>query len=301
MEDDVIDHKLVPYILSIQNIYPDKIYQILIKYLDRSLRWNERIVYCLNRLKNWQNKEAKYCLKWLCTNYLEPWIHLDLALYNLANTNLTSFGGDILAILLERIKKEWMKKSRPILENKDVIDEIEYMEHLTKFGSYASSLLPKNTFGINELIEKISNKSPEQYLIIIVFWLNQILPILVDDKNEPTLLSDRIFTYVSDYGEKEIDYLIVKGLEDSLMILARENKAKFINVFNNLKDSKYLLIHLLLVEVLIQNAEKYSELAYQYLMKDDLRWNIKPIRKRGISSSNLIGKIFIYLKFITSI
>jgi len=296
MKDDVIDHKLVPYILSIQNIYPDKIYQILIKYLDMSLRWNERIVYCLNCLKNWQNKEAKYCLKWLCTNYLEPWIHLDLALYNLANTNSIFFGSDILVILLERIKKEWMKKNRPILENKDVIDEIEYMEHLTKFDSYASSLLPKNTIGINELIEKISNKSPEQYLKIIVSWLNQVLPILVDDEDKPTLLSDRIFTYVSDHGEKEIDYLIVKGLEDSLMILARENKAKFIDVFNNLKNSKYLLFHLLLVEVLIKNAEKYARLAYQYLMEDDLRWNIESIRKRGISSSNLIGKIFIYLK-----
>lgn len=199
--DKSLDEEVLPFLRSVQEGRADEIYSLFIDQLATSDRWRARIIWCLNNYKAWQSKEAEKCLIWLCENGQDPWDTMELALYNIAEANLT-LGCRILKVILKRLRDQWLKLDKPPTAEEfphppvstDKNGFLSYVDHLREFQNYGQRLLPTRLSWIEELIKQASSSCPSILLEILHPWLEDVLPRLTWRFTPTGWLRDEVFS-----------------------------------------------------------------------------------------------------------
>jgi hypothetical protein len=203
--DDIsLDTEIIPFFRSVQESRAEKIYSFFYEKLG-SEQWNNRIIWCLNSYKGWQNENAKKSFIWLCHNSEQPWYSLELALHNIAEVD-ARFGLEILSIILKRLTNQWLQLENPLTKDVSQIpdllskkDQISiYLEHYNEFQNYVNKLLPNQISWLGVLAKNTAITYPGLFLDIFLRWLQEILLAL--------WLCDRIQFSNSDrnYGLKKV-------------------------------------------------------------------------------------------------
>lgn len=283
------------YLGSMMQERTSEVIALLRPHIGESIAWNQRIIFCLARLNEWESDEA---IELLCEMLLLQQVNqgrdwdATLCLHNLAKSNAAGGCRAVRAFLDRRVAELLYQEqlaenaangddqSPPVLARTSRLSWNEYL-----FGEHS----------VSEVLEKAVETSPETVVENLLPWYVQVAEKVSTEREGDYYPRDWVFSsgWYDDHIMEGAAFAL--RMTEALQHLARRDAARFHVIARTLAEAELLAVQRVLVNAYLANPESYADDIFEYLTADRRRLAIGDIGGRNYDSVRLFGAVFSYL------
>jgi hypothetical protein len=257
-DDQTLDTSIIPYLSSMLEVAQAEVINIVRPFLGRGEKWNHRLRWMLNRIRQWQSTEA---------------VDLFEELFRLAPTTERVGIHEI-----DDIAKVYPQAGcRLIYQAFDlVVENIKAQQSEADFHrpSFTNELEVFNGSTVVEALKAVTQAEPKYFLDLMLAWLERAMELKGGLKGDGTYYDGDALSYNWYETAFVIKHALVQAFIDALISVARSSRDQFRQMASRLEESPYETPQLLLSHVYRAVPEIYSHDAQRFLLSDQRRLDL---------------------------
>jgi hypothetical protein len=295
--DEKTERAVFWYLGSMMQERTSEVIALLRPHVGESPTWNQRIVFSLVRLTEWQSEEA---IELLCellrlpqANQGNDW-DATLCLHNLAKFNPAG-GCRAIRALLDRRTGELLDQEQ-VVEEDDADSDAQSLPVLGHISRHSWNEYLFGDYSINEVLEKAVKGSPEAIVEHLLPWYVQVAQKVAIKTKEDYYPQDWVFAsgWYDDYIREGA--VFARRMTEALQHLAGSDATGFRAVARTLIEVAVLAVQRVLANAYLASPEVYKKDIFEYLTVDQRRLAIGDTGGRDYDSVRLYSAVFSHLE-----
>lgn len=277
LEDDQRSGYVVQFLSSVSAVSPIQVTQLLAPFVGKSEEWDQRVLYYLSNLENWNDSSA---INMFCNVLTRQ--HKTYAVSHCFERLLQSNTPECcraLRVYLDKCAQEADDSLETQVEEQDESNKVHAAWRLTTQPrlSYKKFM---SEYPIGAIIAAAAQAAPEAFLAHCLDWFVSVVRRYLYTGNGQIYASDAVFgfdvyTYHTPHergGNEEITF--VKALSSAMQEVAQRHPSTFRTIASALQDIDSESIQFVVIQGYLANPQEYASDICNYLLQDERRWRL---------------------------
>lgn len=257
-DDETVDTLAVPYLISMLGTAQAEVFNIVGPYLGRNERWNRRLMWMLQSVREWRTPEAVVLFERAFGALQPTQIKHLYQLDDVAKADPRA-GCRLARVAFDKVLEDYLTARQG--------NETAYLFSLTTF------IEQYNGSTMDETLKTTAQREPEYFLDQMLPWLERVVELTVEpeDDDSPFYRSDE-FSFLGWYSDSfVVKHQLIEAFVAALTALAQTDADKFRAIARRLAASTRATLQRLLAHVYRAVPEDYASDAAHFLMGDRRR------------------------------
>lgn len=258
--DLIVDRVWMPYLHSIRTTHPNEIVELLNPNLDRSDKWNKRLVSFVRFTKHFTPSVMSLYEELFYRTTNDDWDHGFYELSKFAEL----YPHAVLRMLMSTFEQVYDYHVAQLAADR------------SRHQVSASNVFePRNrrSGGASEVLQTLAKKLPLQFLEALIPWMSKMCAL-----REPLSDPDKYFTHdpfagrwYEDYEQDSIRMCLINSIVNAVKRIAVLHPTHFSNVTAELKSTNFLTFQYILIRIYREIPEHCASAALEFLLSDTRR------------------------------
>lgn len=255
LDDGALDAEVVPYIVSMVNLEQEAVAGLLRPFLSRSERWNVRVRWALERIRDW--------------HALAAFELFELLLRETPASEIESLHE------LDEVVKAFPSESCRLIRS--VLDRA--LDAYVAGGAsptYHGLMrdMPLHDYSLQEALKAASSGAPGDFVEAVLPWLERVVRLTDPPDYGPSYFAPDALSHGWYDGLDPAQNTFIRAFIDALTTLARTDRDRFRTLSRRLAEMQHQTPQQLLAHVYRAVPEEYAEDALRFLLGDRRRLNL---------------------------
>jgi ATPase family associated with various cellular activities (AAA) len=254
-DDQTLDTSIIPYLGSMLEVAQAEVVNIVRPFLGHGGKWNHRLRWVLNRIRQWQSTEA---------------VDLFEELFRLAPT-VERVGIHEIDDIAKVYPQAGCRLIRQAFDL--VVESIKAQqgEAGSSLSSFPNALEVFNGSTMVEALKAVIQAEPKYFLDLMLPWLERAIELKGGLKSDGTYYDHDTLSYGWYETVYVVKHALLQAFVEALISVARSSLDQFRHIASRLAESPYKTPQLLLSQVYRAVPEIYSHDAQRFILADQRR------------------------------
>jgi hypothetical protein len=260
-QEELLDSLVIPYLISMLGSAQAEVINIVRPYLGRSEKWNRRLRWMIETVREWKTPEAIELFEEEFSSLSPKEIKHFYQLDDVAKADARA-GCRLVRMAFDKVLEEYVitreSDKGPLLPSLST-----HLEHF-------------NGSTMDNALKAVTQKDPEYFLELMLPWLDQVLELRPEPLDpSPYYYPSDEFSYLGWYGDGfVVKHELLEAYIAALTSLASSDAGKFRIFVERLSSSPRATPQRLLAHVFRALPELYADDAFRFLTGDKRRLDL---------------------------